>query len=120
MSESPPGDSTRGSGSGGRATGIDVEVDLSNELIACAFAHRGDDTFEGPAALVRLLGVADGEVQVSRRFHPPAVNVMEPVNQAMEIAADERSRMSAEIIAEEKAAGQPEMAQVPEIGRAHV
>lgn len=77
-------------------------VDLSNELLVCAFAERGtSEKWEAWTALVRILGLLDATVKVSRRSHPSAMNIMEPIDQALEVAAQER-HSSAEMIAMEE------------------
>ncbi len=77
-------------------------VDLSNELLVCAFAERGtSEKWEAWTALVRILGLLDATVHVSRKSHPSAMNIMEPIDQALEVAAQER-HSSAELIAIEE------------------
>jgi hypothetical protein len=63
---------------------------LSNELLVCAFVERGDERYEAWAALARILGLTDAVMNVEKRAHPTAMNIMEPINQALEVAAQER------------------------------
>jgi hypothetical protein len=80
-------------------------VDLSNELLVCAFAERGtSEKWEAWTALVRILGLLDAKVKVSRRSHPTAMNIMEPIDQALEVAAQERQSTAALIAVEERTA----------------
>ncbi len=80
-------------------------VDLSNELLVCAFAERGtSEKWEAWTALVRILGLLDAKVKVSRRSHPTAMNIMEPIDQALEVAAQERQSSAALIAVEERTA----------------
>ncbi len=80
-------------------------IDLSNELLVCAFAERGgSEKWEAWTALVRILGLLDATVKVSRRSHPTAMNIMEPIDQALEVAAQERHSTAAQIAIEERAA----------------
>lgn len=67
-----------------------VEVDMANELVVCAFASKQSQSWEGTDALMRLLGMTEAQIKVSRRDHPAAVNVMEPVDQALQVALQER------------------------------
>jgi hypothetical protein len=83
---------------------LTAEVTLSNELLVCAFAERASERWEAWAALVRILGLPDATVAVSRRSHPAAMNIMEPIDQALEVAAQERQSSAALIAVEERSA----------------
>lgn len=63
---------------------------LSNELLVCAFVERGNERYEAWSALARVLGLSDASISVEKRAHPTAMNIMEPINQALEVAAQER------------------------------
>jgi hypothetical protein len=69
---------------------LNATVCLSNELLVCAFVERGGDHYEAWAALARVLGLSDAHMHVEKRAHPTAMNIMEPINQALEVAAQER------------------------------
>ncbi len=71
---------------------LKASVDLADELLVAAFAERGGERWEAWTALARVLGMTDANVVVSRRAHPSAMNIMEPVDQALENAAQERAR----------------------------
>jgi hypothetical protein len=84
---------------------LTAEVTLSNELLVSAFAERGtSERWEAWAALVRILGLPDATVSVARRSHPSAMNIMEPIDQALEVAAQERQSSAALIAVEELSA----------------
>lgn len=81
---------------------LKASVDLADELLVSAFAERAGAHSEAWHALARVLGMTDATIKVERRPHPTAMNIMEPVDQALEVAAQERAR-SPEIFAEEEA-----------------
>ncbi|HEX6244652.1 MAG TPA: tetratricopeptide repeat protein, partial [Polyangiales bacterium] len=92
-----------------RAASLTASLELSNELLVSASAKRGDKRWDAWSALVRILGLEDAEVSVSRRAFTSAMNIMEPVDQALEVAAQERL-CAAEQIAVEEAEAQPKSA----------
>jgi hypothetical protein len=84
---------------------LTATVCLSNELLVCAFVERGDERFEAWAALARVLGLSDAQMHIEKRAHPTAMNIMEPINQALEVAAQERQSSAnlARVIADKQA-----------------
>jgi hypothetical protein len=80
---------------------LKATVDLANELLVAAFAERDGQRSEAWVALARVLGMTDATVSVQHRAHPAAMNIMEPVDQALENAAQERAR-SPELFASEE------------------
>ena len=72
---------------------LSATVDLANELLVSAFAERKGERWEAWSALARVLGMTDANVVVKHRDHPAAMNIMEPVDQALEGAAQERVRV---------------------------
>jgi hypothetical protein len=80
---------------------LSASLELSNELLVCASATRGQKRWEAWSALVRILGLSDAQVAVSRRSFTSAMNIMEPVDQALEVAAQERHCSAAQIAEEE-------------------
>jgi len=71
---------------------LTAQVDLADELLVAAFAERKGERWEAWHALARVLGMTDANVVVTHRAHPSAMNIMEPVDQALEGAAQERVR----------------------------
>jgi len=71
---------------------LSAKVDLADELLVSAFAERKGEKWEAWHALARVLGMTDANVAVQHRAHPAAMNIMEPVDQALEGAAQERVR----------------------------
>ena len=71
---------------------LSATVDLADELLVSAFAERKGERWEAWPALARVLGMTDANVIVKHRAHPKAMNIMEPVDQALEGAAQERVR----------------------------
>ncbi|MEY4514788.1 MAG: hypothetical protein RLZZ450_6910 [Pseudomonadota bacterium] len=71
---------------------LSAKVDLADELLVSAFAERKGEKWEAWQALARVLGMTDANVIVQHRSHPAAMNIMEPVDQALEGAAQERVR----------------------------
>ncbi|MDB4971669.1 MAG: Basic proline-rich protein [Myxococcaceae bacterium] len=71
---------------------LTAQVDLADELLVAAFADRKGERWEAHHALARVLGMTDANVVVQHRAHPAAMNIMEPVDQALEGAAQERAR----------------------------
>lgn len=71
---------------------LTAKVDLADELLVSAFAERKGEKWEAWHALARVLGMTDANVTVQHRSHPAAMNIMEPVDQALEGAAQERVR----------------------------
>ncbi|MDB4991070.1 MAG: Basic proline-rich protein, partial [Myxococcaceae bacterium] len=69
-----------------------AQVSLADELLVAAFADRKSEHWEAHHALARVLGMTDANVTVKHRAHPAAMNIMEPVDQALEGAAQERAR----------------------------
>lgn len=80
-----------------------ASVTLSHELLVCAFMERGGERWEAWKALARILGLTDAKVRVSRLLHPSAMNVMEPLDQALQAAAKERHHDAAGLAREERA-----------------
>jgi hypothetical protein len=80
---------------------LSASLELSNELLVCASATRDQKRWEAWSALVRILGLSDAQVAVSRRSFTSAMNIMEPVDQALEVAAQERHCSAAQIAEEE-------------------
>jgi hypothetical protein len=85
-----------------RTRTLEALVEVSNELLVSASATRGDKRWEAWSALVRILGLNECEITVSRRSFTSFMNIMEPVDQALEVAAQER-QCSADQIAREEA-----------------
>lgn len=81
---------------------LKASVDLADELLVAAFAERAGQRSEAWSALARALGMTDATVRVARRAHPTAMNIMEPVDQALENAAQERARTPEVYSAEER------------------
>ena len=71
---------------------LSAKVDLADELLVSAFAERKGEKWDAWHALARVLGMTDANVVVQHRAHPTAMNIMEPVDQALEGAAQERVR----------------------------
>jgi hypothetical protein len=71
---------------------LTAKLDLADELLVSAFAERKGEKWEAWHALARVLGMTDANVVVQHRAHPTAMNIMEPVDQALEGAAQERAR----------------------------
>jgi hypothetical protein len=71
---------------------LTAKVDLADELLVAAFADHQGQRWEAHLALARVLGMTDANVVVTHRAHPAAMNIMEPVDQALEGAAQERAR----------------------------
>jgi hypothetical protein len=69
---------------------LSARVDLADELLVSAFAERKDNKAEAWSALAHVIGMTDANVVVQRRAHASAMNIMEPVDQALENAAQER------------------------------
>ena len=94
-----------------RHPSLEASVELANELLVCATAKRDGQEWDAWQALVRILGLSDAVVSVSRRAYPSSMNIMEPVHQALEVAAQERHCASESIASEEadaaKAAAAP-------------
>jgi tetratricopeptide (TPR) repeat protein len=80
---------------------LNASLELSNELLVCATATRGAKRWDAWSALVRILGLGEAQVAVSRRSFTSAMNIMEPVDQALEVAAQERHCSAAQIAEEE-------------------
>ncbi len=74
-----------------RAPTLEATIEVSNELLVSAAATRGDKRWEAWSALVRILGLSDCEITVTRRAFTSFMNIMEPVDQALEVAAQERA-----------------------------
>jgi Flp pilus assembly protein TadD len=93
---------------------LTATVCLSNELLVCAFVERGEERFEAWAALARVLGLSDAQMHIEKRAHPTAMNIMEPINQALEVAAQERQSSAnlARVIAGDK---QAEVSDLPAV-----
>lgn len=81
---------------------LKASVDLTDELLVAAFAERDGERYEAWTALARVLGLTDATVIVEHRAHPAAMNIMEPVDQALENAAQERARAPELFAAEER------------------
>ena len=81
---------------------LHASVDLADELLVAAFAERDGQRSEAWIALARVLGMTDATVKVERRAHPAAMNIMEPVDQALENAAQERARAPEVFASEER------------------
>lgn len=71
---------------------LTAKVDLADELLVAAFAERKSERWDAWQALAHVLGMTDANVVVTHRAHPSAMNIMEPVDQALENAAQERVR----------------------------
>ena len=80
---------------------LHASVDLADELLVAAFAERDGQKHEAWLALARVLGMTDATIKVERKAHPTAMNIMEPVDQALEMAAQERAR-APEVFAQEE------------------
>ena len=80
---------------------LKASVDLADELLVAAFAERDGQKYEAWVALARVLGMTDATIRVERKAHPTAMNIMEPVDQALEMAAQERAR-APEVFAQEE------------------
>lgn len=80
---------------------LSATVEVANELLVSASAARDEKRWEAWSALVRILGLHDAEVMVARRSFTAAMNIMEPVDQALEVAAQERHCSAGQIAAEE-------------------
>ncbi|MFW6051408.1 MAG: hypothetical protein ACODAU_09550 [Myxococcota bacterium] len=75
-----------------RAAKATLELDLSEGLVVGAkgtTAGNGERSLEGTAALAGLLALGSGRVHVERRGHPTVMNVMAPVDEALDAAAKE-------------------------------
>jgi hypothetical protein len=83
---------------------LEASIEVSNELLVSASASRGEKRWDAWSALVRILGLPDAEVSVSRRAFTAVMNIMEPVDQALEVAAQERLCAADQIAVEEAAA----------------
>jgi len=81
---------------------LKASVDLADELLVAAFAERDGQRSEAWLALARVLGMTDATVTVEQRAHPAAMNIMEPVDQALESAAQERARTPELFASEER------------------
>lgn len=71
---------------------LKATVDLADELLVSSFAERKGEKWEAWQALAHVLGLTDANVVVERRAHATAMNIMEPVDQALENAAQERAK----------------------------
>jgi hypothetical protein len=80
---------------------LEASIEVSNELLVSASATRGQKRWDAWSALVRILGLSDAEVSVSRRAFTAVMNIMEPVDQALEVAAQERLCAADQIAVEE-------------------
>jgi hypothetical protein len=81
---------------------LKATVALADELLVAAFAERDNQRWDGWTALARVLGMTDANIRVERRNHPAAMNIMEPVDQALENAAQERARAPEQFATEER------------------
>jgi hypothetical protein len=70
---------------------VNATVELAHELLVSARADRKDQKWEAWSALARVIGLTDANVVVSRRANAATMNIMEPVDQALETAAQERA-----------------------------
>jgi hypothetical protein len=93
-----------------------ASLTLSNELLVSCFLERNGTRWEAWKALARVLGLSDASVTVSRLQHPSAMNIMEPLDQALQTAAQERHASAAEIASEEPSS----KASTPEPSKAEV
>lgn len=84
-----------------RGSTLNATVELANELLVSAAATRGEKHWDAWSALVRILGLHDAELAVTRRAFTGVMNIMEPVDQALEVAAQERHCSAAQIALEE-------------------
>jgi hypothetical protein len=80
---------------------LQASIEVANELLVSAAAQRGERRWDAWSALVRILGLEDAEVSVARRSFTAVMNIMEPVDQALEVAAQERLCEAAQIAVEE-------------------
>jgi hypothetical protein len=72
-----------------RAAALEVEVELANELLVSAKAKIGNQRIDAWSALTKLLPLSVAQAQVERRPFPSGMNIMEPLGQALEVAAQE-------------------------------
>jgi len=72
-----------------RAAALEVEVELANELLVSAKAKLGNQRIDAWSALTKLLPLSVAEAHVERRPFPSGMNIMEPLSQALEVAAQE-------------------------------
>jgi DNA-binding response OmpR family regulator len=96
-----------------------LQVDVSDSLIAGAlgeaFDADGERSLEGYPALSALLAVSSGRVQVERVERPACLNVMSPVEMALELAdAEQRPIAPSEVsVIEQPSSFPPPAARVP-------
>ncbi len=87
---------------------LKASLTLSNELLVNCFLERGGTRWEAWKALARVLGLSDATVTISRLQHPSSMNIMEPLDHALQTAAQERATAAAELRDEEPSAIKPE------------
>ena len=63
-----------------------VELDIADGLLVGALAQAGSKRLEGSPALSLLLLLGKARVQIERREHPTAANLMLPIDQALSMA----------------------------------
>jgi hypothetical protein len=80
---------------------LNAKLDLAHELLVSAVADRKGERWEAWSALARVIGMTDANVVVERRANATVMNIMEPVDQALETAANERAQHP-ELFAEER------------------
>ncbi|MET0286621.1 MAG: hypothetical protein ABW352_19220 [Polyangiales bacterium] len=80
---------------------LSAKVDLAHELLVSAIAERKGESWEAWSALAHVIGMTDANVAVERRANATMMNIMEPVDQALETAAHERAEKP-ELFAEER------------------
>ncbi|HEX5656313.1 MAG TPA: hypothetical protein VFX59_03920, partial [Polyangiales bacterium] len=71
---------------------LNAKVDLAHELLVSAVADRKGASWEAWSALAHVIGLTDANVVVERRANATVMNIMEPVDQALESAAQERAQ----------------------------
>ncbi|MFW6023651.1 MAG: hypothetical protein ACOC9O_02795, partial [Myxococcota bacterium] len=77
-----------------RSPKVTLEVDLSEGLVVGAQGATSGDAsraLEGTSALAALLALSAGRVHVERKGHPTVMNVMAPVDEALDTASQEDS-----------------------------
>lgn len=82
--------------------GHSAQLTLSNELLVGCTMQEGGARFEAWSGLARVLEISDAEVRVTRKANPSAMNIMEPLDQALRTAVQERlAAASAKAVPEE-------------------
>jgi hypothetical protein len=81
---------------------LNAKLDLAHELLVSAVADRKGSSWEAWSALARVIGMTDANVAVERRANATIMNIMEPVDQALETAAQERAAHPEQFLEEQQ------------------